>query len=89
LRGSEGGGFGFEEVERVGDEVGRVVDGSAGELLLEALFEGGIEGERLGVSIPLVRSGRGGWAALPRSILKSAYEGTPGHLKLAKQGEAT
>ncbi len=52
LRGGEGRGFGFEQVERVSDEGGGVGVAFADELLLEALFEGGIEGERHGESIP-------------------------------------
>jgi len=47
------GRFGFEEVEGVGDELGGVVVAGAGEFLLDALFEGGVEGERHGWSIPL------------------------------------
>jgi hypothetical protein len=44
-----------------GDEGGGVGVASAGELLLEALFEGGIEGERHGESIPPGPMGRHGF----------------------------
>jgi len=43
----------FEKIERMGDEFGRIIVACAGELVLDALFEDGIEGERHGVSIPL------------------------------------
>jgi hypothetical protein len=45
--------LGFDEVEGVGDEVGGFAITADGELLLEELFGGGIEGERHGESIPL------------------------------------
>jgi hypothetical protein len=47
------GGFGFEQIEGVGEEVGGFVEAAAVEFTLDAGFGGGVEGQAHGVGISL------------------------------------
>jgi hypothetical protein len=48
---NEAPGLGFDEIESVCEQLGWFAEGSAVELLLDSLFDGGIEGDGHGMSI--------------------------------------
>ena len=49
--------LGLDEVEGVGEQLGRLAEGPSIELALDALFGGGVEGDGHGMSIRRARSG--------------------------------
>jgi len=49
--------FGLDEIEGVGEQLGGFAEGTAVELALDSLFDGGIEGDSHGMSIRRERGG--------------------------------
>ena len=49
--------FGLDEIEGVGEQLGRFAEGTAVELALDSQFDGGVEGDGHGMSIRRERCG--------------------------------